>query len=271
MDFGKDVKLNSDENVHIIPLGFEIDRAVRPFEVFKANRAYILTSIRDNNLPSEMNKKQKHFTDLVKAKLEKKGIKVQLNDTINIFDFFEVSKEVSKLIILEKNKGNDVFVNMCASGKLTSLGASLAALTHNAKAYYFSADRYSSSPEEEAEHGLSIIENLNYMFLPYVQIELPESLGKLVLFILCKKGESMGSDDILNALIENKKEPFKKISMENGPKRRIQQKNLVYLDKFVIGKLKKKGYITTEKQGRFNIISITESGKYVAHLEGFIE
>ena len=35
---------NVEEIVHIIPLGFEIDRAVKPFGKLKANRVYILYS-----------------------------------------------------------------------------------------------------------------------------------------------------------------------------------------------------------------------------------
>lgn len=181
-------------------------------------------------------------------------------------------KRVSQLVKLEKGKGNDVFVNMSAAGRLTSLGASLAAMTQNAKVYYVSADGYPSTPEEEKQHGLSICNKLSLKLLQNFQIELPNSMGRIVLVNLCKQGKKMRSDAILKLLISKKIELFEDdTNLVGEKKRRAQQKNFVNLNKAVLKKLEIKGYINREKLGRLNYIDITESGKYIAHILGLEE
>ena len=263
MDFG--------DNIHIIPLGFEIDRAVKPFEKFKADKVYILTTL-NSKYPEEMNKKQRYYNEAVENGLKEKGIKVEVETDVDIFDILQVMKRVSQLVKLEKNNGNDVFVNMSAAGRLTSLGASLAAMAHGAKVYYVSADGYPSTPEEEKKHGLSICDKLNLKHLQNFQIELPDSMGRIVLVNLCKQGKKMRTDAILKLLIAKKIELFEDDSNLVGEKkRRAQQKNFANLNKAVLKKLEKKGYITREKLGRLNYIDITESGKYIAYILGLEE
>ena len=264
MDFG--------ENVHIIPLGFEIDRAVKPFERFKANRVYILTTL-NPKYPKEMNSKQDHCNKSVVNALKEKGIEVHLETDIDIFDILKVMKRVAELVRIEKeDKGNDVYVNMSAAGKLTSLGSSLAAMAHNAHVYYVSADGYPSSLEEEKLHGLSICNKLDLKLIQNFHINLPDSMGKIVLVNLCSKEKHMRTDEIVNLLISKKIELFEdEASVEPRNRRKTQQRNLVNLNKAVLGKLEKNGYITREKLGRLNYINITESGRYIAHILGLRE
>jgi hypothetical protein len=271
------VTLDFGENVHIIPLGFEIDRAVKPFERFKANRVYILTTT-DPKYPQEMNKKQEYFIAAVKNRLEEKAIEVIVKKDVDIFKMLPVMKSVSELVLDEKGKGNDVYVNMSAAGRLTSLGASLAAMAHNAKVYYVHADRYSSTPEEESQHGLSICDKLDPELLENFQIKFPDRMGRIVLVKLCKQGKKMRTDEILKLLIAKGIELFVDVDKQNlsirgamEKKRRDQQKNLVNLNKAILSKLEKNGYITREKLGRLNYIDITESGKYIAHILGLKE
>ena len=103
-----------EEIVHIVPLGHEFDRVVRPFDKLKANRVYLLTILKEVDIPyvtEEMTKKQMYFVKLVKDVLEKRGIEVLLEHT-NIFDMLDVLKNVSRIIRMEKAKNNIVYVNM---------------------------------------------------------------------------------------------------------------------------------------------------------------
>jgi hypothetical protein len=263
--------LDFGENVHIIPLGFEIDRAVKPFERFKANRVYLLTTL-SSDYPKEMNRKQEYYNKAVENALKEKGIDVYLETTIDIFDILKVMKRVAELVRLEKSKGNDVYVNMSAAGKLTSLGASLAGMAHNAKVYYVSADGYPSTAEEENLHGLSVCDKLNLKLIQNFQISLPDVMGRIVLVNLCLKGKHMRTDEIVKLLVSKKIELFEdEGKIEQGKRRKAQQKNLVNLNKAVLSKLEKNGYITREKLGRLNYIDVTESGRYIAHILGLKE
>ena len=143
------------EIVHIIPLGHEIDRAIRTFDNYKANRAYILATTDDTKYNPEMTKKQVYYLNAVKEALNRFEISTVIIN-VDMFDLQEVIKTVSRIVVKETNEENEVFVNVSSSGRLTSIGATLAAMANGAQAYYVEADDYSVTQEEKQKHGLSI-------------------------------------------------------------------------------------------------------------------
>jgi len=263
-----------EELVHIIPLGHEFDRVVKPFNRLKANRVYLLTIFSMANISYvtvEMCEKQKYFLELVKDALEKKNIEVIVEHT-NIFDMLEVLKHVSRIIRVEKAKNNIVYVNMSGAGRLTSVAATLAAMAHGAKAYYVIADRYSKTDEEELKHGLSICEDEpKIRYIGNFQINLPEETSLRLLAKLCKEEKGMKTKAIIRFLQELGIEEFDEAKQKTHDKRRIQQTLLIKLNKKILEKLEQEGYIIREKTGRYNTIKITETGKYAAHISGFLE
>ena len=66
-----------EEIVHVVPLGHEFDRVVRPFDKLKANRVYLLTILKEVDIPydvmEEMAKKQMYFVKLEKM-FSRKGV-----------------------------------------------------------------------------------------------------------------------------------------------------------------------------------------------------
>ena len=265
-----------EEIVHIIPLGHEVDRAVKPFERLKANRVHLLTIMEGKKskikYSREMENKQKYFLGVVKKKLGEKDIEVECTN-VDMFDILEVMKKVSKIIQKEKLENNIVYVNISGAGKLASVGATLAAMAHGARVYYVVADRYSKSEEQELQHGLSICEKLNIMFLENFQLQLPDENSLKVLVSLCEKEKGMKTKEILDILRESGAEGFEKdyAKLIGEEKRRTHQKYLIKLNKGILDKLEKRGYIIREKLGRYNTIKITESGKYVAHISGLLK
>ena len=181
-------------------------------------------------------------------------------------------KSVSEIILSEKSKGNIVYVNMSAAGRLTSVGATLAAMAHDVRVYYVVADRYSKDEKEKMQHGLSICEKLNIAFLENFQLLLPDEPSLKILVKLCEKEKGLKTKEILDLLRESKVEGFEKdyTKLIGEEKRRTQQRYLIKLNKGILDKLEKSGYITREKLGRYHTIRITESGKYVAHISGLL-
>ncbi len=80
----------------------------------------------------------------------------------------------------------------------------------------------------------------------------------------------MNTEEILDLLVSNGVEMFvdEKKSHSKEEVRRLKQKNRVNLNKVVLNKLEKDGYIRREKIGRFNRIKLTESGEYMANIVG---
>jgi hypothetical protein len=256
-----------EEIVHIIPLGFEIDRAVKVFEEWKANRAYLLTLLEQGSYAREHHQKQLYYLVEVQKRLQEKGIEV-IPIQVDTFDLLDVVRRISRLIREEKAKSNLVYVNISASGRLTSVGSALAAMAHDAKVYYVVADRYSKNEIEEREHGLSICEKLEIKPLKNFIVQLPDEKGLKILVELAKSKKGLSTKDILTILKEMGVPGFEKeySSLDRGEKTNY----LMKLNKGILEKLRSSGYITTDQLGKFKLIRITESGKYVAYISGLL-
>lgn len=262
-----------EELVHIIPLGFEIDRAVKPFEKYSANRAYILTTTEHlrHHSPTEIekNKKQRYFDAKVKQLLEGKGIEVFV-EQIDMFDILDVMQTISAIIIKEKANNNRVYLNMSACGRLTSVGATLAAMAHDITIYYVRSDGYASSETEEHEHGLSICATAQLWQLENFRIALPDEMSQKILAHLEGETAGMTVDHILQFLLKEQVPGFDEdFRLLNSHDRRRKQSNyLMKLNKGVLTRMESAGYITRKKSGRNTVVSITESGRYIACISG---
>jgi hypothetical protein len=265
-----------EELVHIIPLGFEIDRAVKPFEKYSANRAYILT-ITDHpkySSPVEMekNKKQRYYDATVTRLLKEKGIDVRIQE-IDMFDILDVMRTVSAIILKEKSENNRVYLNMSACGRLTSVGATLAAMAHDISIYYVRSDGYSRSVEEEREHGLSICTKPHIWQLENFHIALPDETSIRILVRLTGEEQGMTTEALLRYLFEEKvpgfDEDYHMLHMID--RRRKQSNYLMKLNKGILTKIELAGYIERKRSGRNTNVSITESGKYIAYISGLIQ
>lgn len=259
-----------EEIIHIIPLGHEIDRAIKPFERYKANKVYLLAVTETFRKYSiDMIERQRYYVNVVKEKLKEHEIEVE-HRNIDMFDILEVIKHISNIVVEEKAKGNRVFVNISSAGRLTSVAATLAAMAHGVKAYYVMADGYSENEEERKKHGLSICRQLRLMFLENLPIQLPKENEMKILVKLCKERKGLKTIDLLEHLGSQKVLGFEKcanIRLRKIPKgEKINY--LMKLNKGILEKLEANGYISRERSGKYNLIKIAQSGIYVAHISG---
>jgi len=257
--------------IHIIPLGHEIDRAVVPFQQQKPNRVYILAVIDDRKLNQEMVARQRYFVDQVTSKFDK-DIEVKIVNT-NMFNLQEVIKKISHIIDQEKKVGNRVFVNMSACGRLTSVGAVVAAMAHNVNLYYVMADDYAKTEDEIKVHGLSICRTSNVNKIINFNFVLPDPLGMEILVFLYRKNKPVRTVDLLDFLKDKKEPGFQTLffEVEDNKKRTVQSRQLMKLDKTILQKLEKDKLIIREKSGRNVFVSLNESGRYVACLSGLLD
>ena len=97
-----------EEIVHIIPLGFEIDRAVKPFEKLKANRVYILTIVEKGEYPKKFHDRQTYYLHEVERKLKEIDIQTKVIHT-DIFDLLDVLGKICNIIRKERARKNIVY------------------------------------------------------------------------------------------------------------------------------------------------------------------
>ena len=110
--------------VHVAPVGFEIDRIVIPAKKLKADKVWLM--VHEN--PSE--DKAKPFVEKIKKQLEKENIDVA-TEYHNRLDLFKIIKSVKQVI--EKEKGNSVYVNLSSGSKIQSIACMMACMMFNDK------------------------------------------------------------------------------------------------------------------------------------------
>jgi hypothetical protein len=256
--------------VHIVPLGYEIDRATKPFvheDGFRANKVYLLTCLKPNGTPPDILKEHKKYHEKVKSSLESINIEVISVHAV-LIDLFDIITKISRIIIKEKSQGNIVYINMSSAGRLTSVGATLAGMMHDVRTYYVESDNYSKTPEEWEEHGLSIVDTPRINFLEKFRIQIPdENKRKILVEIYHRK--KMKTSDIIDLLVKMNVYGFdREYSLLDRPQRAAA---IMKVSRRILGDLENLGYIEKLKNGRENMYAVTQSGKYIAGISGLLD
>jgi len=255
-----------EQVVHIIPLGHEIDRAIVPFEKVKADKVYLLTTYDE---PGSMGEDQIYYAREVRKKLLERGIAVECVKT-DLFDLLDIICNTAIIIRKEKEQGNRVNVNMSAAGRLTSVGVTLAAMAHNVNVYYVKSDAFPEDHDERLAHGLSVCSSGDITRLVNFRFLLPDETGIRILVELCTKDRPVRNRDILSVLQEAGVPGFEELydEVSRDERRAVQSRQLMRLDKTILTRLEKDGFIEREKQGRNVFVSATETGLYAACASG---
>jgi hypothetical protein len=266
------------ENVHIIPLGHEIDRAVKPLMKNKADRVHLLAIPPDAELDPVMKEKQENITQKVTAHIEKQKIPVRFH-AVDMFDILDVMKKVSRIIVLEKKDGNNVYVNMSACGRKTSFAVTIAAMFHGISPYYVAADSYATgkNSRKEIDHGMSIVESGNIELLQQFRIMRPDETNIALLAELYRRKTKsitdMKSDDIIDFFHQMNVHGFEvKPDEKRGLERsRLKRTLLNRIKRMHLDGLEREKYIEKTQAGREFFVRITDAGSHIACVSGMVE
>ena len=103
---------------------------------------------------------------------------------------------------------------------------------------------------------------------------MPDPTGLEILLYLAKNDRKVRMRDILEVMrsknIEGFEENFEKIR-QSKKKRSVQSRQLMKLDKTILAKLERNGFIHRSKEGRTTYVWISDSGNYAAHISGKLE
>ena len=267
------------EIVHIIPLGHEYDRAVAPFKKHSVDRVYILSVTKNTgNYADVMLERQVYFTEKVCKFFAKRKIET-ISLEVELFDILEVMRHISAIIKDEKLKGNDVQLNISACGRKTAIGAALAGMANGATVYYVTAETYALDYQSFEDHGLSICESGKTFTFHNFEFDLPNPISQKILIKLYQENRGIQTTTIRKFLYNENIEGFE-VDVEGIPpaskkeedvkKRTTSIAQSIKLEKKYLEPLERSGYIRRERSGKNNIIYITESGKYVACINGMI-
>ncbi|WP_292393010.1 DUF6293 family protein [Methanoculleus sp. UBA303] len=266
-----------NERVHLIPLGHEIDRAVQPFNTYRAERAYVIVVPDTADLDEQMLEKQRHYTKKVCEGLLAAGVHPEVT-YCNMFDILDVLRVVSSLIVKEKRQGNEILINMSACGRMTSVAVTMAAMVHGVTAYYVHADRYATGDDAalEADHGLSIVKTGRVEPLYNFSIMMPDAECQLLLVELYRREQGMTSKDLFTLFQKKGIEGYKHLPDKENKSGEyvsssLNRELLNRTNRKYLHKLETAGYITRIWMGRRFTVHITDAGRYIACVSGLLE
>jgi len=258
------------EKVHVIPLGFERSVVVKPIRVLGCSRAHIITIGGEFAQKYDLHEKQRFFEEAVRKDLENMGIDVKVHYT-DLFNFKMAVTTISRIVVEEKNRGSEVYVNISSHGRFLSVVSALVGWYHNARVYYVFPDRYAKNEEEERSYGRSICEKVRIFELPKVEFVKLSEEEKFALSIIYSKTRKNDREFVwLNEIKDKFPERFPHIyTFEKNilNRREKYQKLVTKINRRILDKLESKRYIKRDKIGRNTIIKLTEFGEFLALLE----
>jgi len=235
-------------NVHVIPVGLEIDRAALPLREYKADRVYLLAPEYGDSIDD-------YFLDAVKRELEK-GVEVIVETYNRWDDFYGIMARFCD--ILKREQGNKVFVNISSGGKLPSIAGTLASLMFDATAYYVVPERYENRVREQSTRGFRKVIPLPEYRISPPREELIDAL-KIIDNYEVTSQKTLSKELLKKGLLRERDEKGKKLN----------EKALhVLFRRQFLRPLEDRGWIRREGQRRATKLSLTEEGENVLRIFG---
>lgn len=253
------MSLKVPDRTHVMAMGYEEERLYRVAERLKADNVLIVKHDDENE-----HGRGKHHLEVVLDALDKKDIE---NEVIqcDIFDMYQSLGIISEIISQHEN--DEVFVNVSTGSKVTAIAGMIACMvTGKATPYYVQASEYpgfkdASDKEYPAPRGIEEITEL-----PRYPIDPPAAQEIEVLNYIHsqnKQGEQVTKGNIIHFGEKNNLPFITESKVEEKGKYR-------QLDAHIIEPLLESGYITTRKEGRNKVVSITERGENAIRAFGYL-
>ncbi len=236
--------------VHIIPIGDDlVDRIVRPAEVRRADRIYLM-NFRGKTLFEELH------TQVKQQLLERRIVPASelIEKQCDFYNFTEILQTYAKIIRQEQQAGNTIFFNVSTGGKINSLAGMLACLLFGGIPYFCQQDF-----EEEKEHRIPdppIILNFPKFHIEKPPLELVRFLDTLEKYGIKQINPKFTKGECLEIMHELNPD----IPVSGKTSGDYNKLKFRYLDKLI-----DRGYILVES-GIRGKVTITEEGKFATSI-----
>jgi hypothetical protein len=261
--------------VHVIPLGWELDRAVLPFESARGNPPVYHAHL--FHLLSEGLEAGRGYPERVKARLERiapvRSYSIQREDTATgrLIEFEQVLDLASHICARAIEKGDRVHINLSSGSKLFALAAGVVAMAHirpnTGSVYYVRPEHYSLSKQEFDEHGLAVgmkrVQELNL-----IPLRLPEEAQLRVLSFLKHQHElRIEYRELLQFLGEIPGAGYEASGRDDARRAKRQNNALVTrMVRTLIAPLEKEGLVRVGKDGVARTVELLPNGRTYASL-----
>jgi hypothetical protein len=256
--------------VHVVPLGWEYDRVVRPISLMHAHRVHLLCRPDSDPVRS-------HYLDMVKVFLERKGIDVKHHDVDANSDLSGLLREMSDIVQTEQRANNTLMINIAGAGKVAAAASMLVAMahlsSHTGLLYYPVADDYSRTEKDRMEHGLSIGMSGDPVEIPFFRLPIPQGDSRVVLWALSNApGGTLSYTACIDLLSKRGSKGYEIPKKPKDGKRGVPR-NLsnVTLNRRVVKKLLEWKFVEVESAGSERMLKLTDQGRHMAMLCTFGE
>jgi hypothetical protein len=235
--------------VHIVPVGFEIDRVIEPLVRLKADKVWLV--IEENIEKTDA----KYHYNKIKNRLNELKIECSERrcDTHSLFLLLNTYR-----MIIEDEQNHLIFINVSTGNKIEAIAGTMASMIFNnekieVKPYYVVPQNYEIKPRKGQPQLTSGYAGI--IQLPNYKIERPaESL--IAALKVIQHNNHVSKKILIEKFLENKLIVIEKSNHSESAKH--SQLNSKYLEPLL-----QKGLITIQGKGKPARISITEDGENI--------
>ncbi len=249
------MELTGQKKVHIVPMGYEIDRIEIPLRDIGADRVYLITDLKESETGTlYLRELTRRIRNLVLEK-ELTVLKCPL------WDFRRQMSLFCELVRKEKAQGNFVYINLSSGSKLSAIAGTLAALMYDAVPYYAQAEKYNIDHPDILGGKIAGITSgvKNILKIPSYTLEPPADEFVIALALLSEKGGKISQKDYIFEL--EKRGFLKDVTSLRGKHKEVTKKGYAKAKRHYFEKLEEKGWAVKKGKGRSSYIEITEEGK----------
>ena len=116
------MELTGQKKVHIVPMGYEIDRIEIPLKNIGTDRVYLITDVDEKETGILY---LKELTRRIKKLIPEENFIVL---TCPFWDFRKTMSMLCELVRKEKLSGNFVYINLSSGSKISAIAGTLASL-----------------------------------------------------------------------------------------------------------------------------------------------
>lgn len=237
--------LSVSERVHIMPVGYERQRIVKPAVKYRADKVVLIGHKGDAEGSDGAD-----FWNNVRNDLHDNDIEFDDSRKCDIFDLYSSLGTIAEAI--NAHSDDDVFVNVATGSKVTAIGGMIASMVLDSTPYYVRARDYENHPTDVT----------GYLELPTYPIDAPETeqVDVMKFIQLCTEHEGPPTKGEVIHFSEKAGLSFIRRNVAGKGKYRL-------LDRQIVEPLWDRGYIDESEQGRSKLLHLTPKGE--AALEAF--
>jgi predicted transcriptional regulator len=248
------MELTGQKKVHIVPMGYEIDRIELPLKEIGADWIYLITDEGEKEIGLRYLEELK---GRIKKIIDEKDLKIL---SCPMWDFRKLMSLLCELVRKDISAGNFVYINLSSGSKLSAIAGTLASLMYGAIPYYAVAEKYNIDYPVKGREIRGITSGvLRILKIPPYTIEAPPDELINALAILSEKGGRISQKDYIFKLED--KGLIKDATEGRGKKKEVTKRGYAKAKRQFFEKLEDKGWAVKKGKGRSSYIGITEEGE----------